>query len=236
MSEKTTSLFVGITFTTALILSGCGNTQEKETSESTKQDTVQTTPEAAGQKVFSLPAPMQIASAIKRSGAKYSESFLCPVKTTYPNDFSKLLNLGIYSADLGYANVYNQTQTSLTYFSTAAKLADEIKIVGDIDAETMKRYKNNIDNKDSVTYFTLNSFNNIHNYLTTNNRTDEAYLILTGCFIEGVYLSTKVCEKGKSPEMLSLVGQQKLYLESVLELLQNHQEKKEMPELITKLT
>jgi hypothetical protein len=133
-----------------------------------------------------LPAPMQIASANKKIGCQIFGKFLCPVKNGFSNDFSKLLNLGIYSADLGYANVYNQAQTSLTYFSTAAKLADDIKIVGDIDAETLKRYKNNINNKDSVTYFTLNSFNNIHNYLTANNRTDEAYLIITGCFIEGV--------------------------------------------------
>jgi hypothetical protein len=236
MSGKTTYLLAGISLTALLIFSGCGSEQEKETSENTKQDSVQTAPEEVGGKIFSLPAPMQVASAIKRSGAKYSESYLCPVKNSFTSDFSRLLNLGIYSADLGYANVYEQTQTSLTYFTTAAKLADEIKIVGDINAETIKRYKNNINNKDSVTFFTLNSFNNIHNYLAGNKRTDEAYLIITGCFVEGVYLSTMSCDKTKNKDLVSLVGQQKMFLESILELLTNHQERKEMPELITKLT
>lgn len=235
MSGKTIYLFAGVLLSITLI-SGCSNNHEKETSETTKQDSTQTNQEETSGKLFTLPAPMQIASAIKRSGAKYSESYLCPIKTGFSSDFSKLLNLGIYSVDLGYANVYEQKQTSLNYFSTAAKIADDIKIVGGINSETIKRFKDNIDNNDSVTRFTLGSFNNIHHNLSDNNRADEAYLIITGCFIEGVYLSAKVCEKEKNKDLLSLVGQQKLFLENLIELLSNHQEREEMPELITKLT
>lgn len=235
MSGKTIHLFAGALLSVALF-SACGNNAEKETSEPPKQDSTQISSEEPTGKLFTLPAPMQIASAIKRSGVKYSESYLCPIKNGFASDFSRLLNLGIYSVDLGYANVYEQNQTSLKYFSTAAKIADDIKIAGVIDAATIKRFKENLNNKDSITRFTLGSFNNIHHNLTENNRADEAYLIITGCFIEGVYLSAKVCEKEKSKDLVSLVGQQKLFLGNLLELLSNHQERKEMPELIAKLT
>lgn len=235
MSGKTTYLFAGALLSITLF-SACGSSSEKETSEAGKQDSIQTTKEATGEKLFTLPAPMQVVSAIKRSGAKYAESNLCPIKSGFSSDFSKLLNLGIYSVDLGYANVYEQKQTSLNYFSTAAKIADDIKIVGAVNTETIKKFKENINNKDSVTRFTLSSFSDIHNNLVANNRVDEAYLIITGCFIEGVYLSAKAYEKEKNKNVLTLVGQQKLFLESLIELLSNHQEKKEMPELIAKLS
>lgn len=236
MLTKTTYLFAAILLSSTLIFSGCGSSQEKENiEETTKKDSIQTTTEQTGGKIFSLPAPMQIASAIKRAGAKYSDAYLCPIKNSFSSDFSKLLTLGVYSVDLGYANVYEQTQTSLNYFSTAAKIADDINVVGCIDAGKVKRFKDNVNNKDSLTRFTLGSFSDIHNYLSNNKRADEAYLIITGCFIEGLYLSTKICEKAKSKELVSLIGEQKTSLESLIELLSNHQEKKEIPELISKL-
>lgn len=236
MLKNTTYLFAGL-LSTVFIFSGCGNDPEKETTTtSVNQDSTQTDSVAKGGKIFSLPAPMQVVSAIKGSGAKYSEDYLCPIKNNFSSEFSKSLTLGIYSVDLGYANVYEQAQTSLNYFSAAAKIVADKNIVGCIDASKVKRFKDNLNSKDSLTRFTLSSFNDIHNYLVENNQVDDAYLIITGCFIEGVYISSIVCEKTKSKDMVSLVGQQKLFLESLLELLSNHQEKKEMPELFAKLS
>jgi hypothetical protein len=234
MTIKTNSLIAAFVLAGSILVTSCGNNQEKEANTEPKQDSVPAATEQPG-KIYTLPAPMQVATSIKNSGAKYSESFLAPIKTGFSSDFSKLLSLGIYSADLGYAATYEQTQTSINYFSTAAKIADEVKIVGAIDAETVKRYKNNINTKDSVTYYTLSSFNKIHSNLTENNRLDEAYLIVTGCFIEGTYLASKVCEKNKSKEMLSLLGQQKLFLDNIVELMSNFPDNKDIAALVAQL-
>lgn len=224
---------------TLFILSSCSNSSDK-TSE-IQQGTIETpaakTKDSANQaKLFSLPAPMQIASAIKKNCPNYFDEFLCPLKNSPPSDFEKTLMLGIYAVDLGYANVYDQKQTSINYFVASTKLADELKIMGALDPSILKAFKNNINNKDSVTHYTLSSFRSIHNNLLSNNRKDEAFLILTGSFIEGAYLSSKIQDKNKDKNLTHLIGEQKLFLENILTILPQHHDKKEMSDLIAGLT
>lgn len=222
------------------LLISCGNNSETENNsdtakegamqmEGSKDSTESTT-------VYSLPAPMQIASAIQRNVPTYYDELLCPIKNGPTSDFGKTLNLGIYAVDLGYANVYDQKQKSITYFVASIKLADELKIMGPADPRTLRAFKENIDNKDSVNHYTLGSFGNIHDNLINSNRKDEAMLILTGSFIEGVYLTSKIQDKNKDKKLMQLIGEQKLFLENILSILPQYKDKKEMSELIAQLT
>ena len=231
-------LFFSAALASGLFLFSCGNSAEKETIADAKQDSVitnnnkDTVPET---KLFSLPAPMQIATAIKNSNSKYSERILLPIAKNYTSDFDKLFHLGMYAVDLGYANVYDQRQTSINYFSTSLKLADEQKIIAISEPGIIKRFKDNVENSDSVTYFTLTSFSSIHQQLKSSSRESDAYLLLTGSYIEGVYLSCKVYEANKDKKILQLVGEQKLFLENILELLPPDENNTKMTNLISQL-
>lgn len=231
------SLFIPIA-ALCLFFNSCGNSEKGNTIETTQEGVM----EIAGSKeilenvIFSLPAPMQIASAIKRNCPQYYEELLCPLKNSASSDFSKILTLGIYAVDLGYANVYDQKQTSLNYFVTSIKLADELKIMGPLNLSTLKSFKENLDNKDSVKRYTLSSFSKIHDNLLKSNRKDEAMLILTGSFVEGVYLSSKIQDKNKDKNLMNLIGEQKLFLENLLSILPQYHDKKGVTELVAQLT
>lgn len=222
-----------------LILGSCGNENSKDkTPESTTQnfdslasnkDSVLTTT------VYSLPAPMQIATAIKNSKAPFMEQLLCPLKPKNTSSFQQTVTLGIFAVDLGYANVYEQGQTSLNYFTNSLKLADELKVLGPVNPSVVKEFKNLINNKDSVTFYTLSSFNNIHKHLIESNRNDDAYLILTGSYIEGLYLTLKINEKANDPKLVQLLGIQKLFLKTLLELLPDYKNRKEIETLLSQL-
>lgn len=223
-----------------LILSSCNNntTKVSETAEGTLQSLAEKNDNSVQQnEVHSLPAPMQIANAIKTTNAAYSESFLLSLnnKDAATSDFTKTLVLGMCAVDLGYANVYEQKQTSINYFSSSLKTADELKIMDPIDPGIIKRYKENVNNQDSLTFYTLSTFKKIHANLLSNNRTDDAYLVLTGSFIEGLYLSGKIYEKGKDKNLVNVIGQQKIFLESITKLLPQYKDKKEIADLIIQL-
>ena len=101
----------------AFLNSGCGN-DSKETSQSSVNDSLQkAATSTGGAKIFALPAPLQIATAIKNENIPYNEKQLTASKSsrTYSSDYMRALNLGVYTIDIGYSVVYNQRQTALNY-------------------------------------------------------------------------------------------------------------------------
>ncbi len=225
------SLLALITFVSCGSNSESGNTTMA--TDSVAKSGLVNTDTAKSSELLSLPAPMQVASAIKRICPKYYENLLCPTTNGSANNFSKTLTLGMYAFDLGYANVYEQRQTSLNYFVTSIKLADELKIIGPVNASSLKSFKENINNNDSVKHYTLNSFGNIHDNLISSDRKNEAFLILTGSFIEGLYVCSSIQTKDKN--LASLVGEQKLFLDNLVIILPAYKDEAGMSELIAQL-
>ena len=224
MAKLFLSFFVMLfSLATLFTFFSCGNSSETENNSVEAKDSI-------------AKSPMQVSSAIKKACPDYYEEFLSPLKNELTSDLYKTINLGMYAVDLGYSNVYDQKQTSINYFVTSLKLADELKILGPADPAKIKVFKENINNKDSITHYTLNSFNNFHENLVINDRKEEAFLILTGSFIEGLYLSANIQAKSKEKNLINLIGEQKLFLENVLDILSNYKDKKEVNELIAQLT
>ena len=65
--------------------------------------------------VQSIPSPLQVSALMEALGLPYDETFT--VKTDkvdeYGNWFAQATNMGIYGADMGYANVYGEMKKSL---------------------------------------------------------------------------------------------------------------------------
>src|SRR4030042_3766811 len=66
---------------------------------------------------YSLPSPLETAMLIKSAGAEYDEQLLNSIDNTrnYTSTKSLALNLGIYTTDLSFASLFDQTQTSIKY-------------------------------------------------------------------------------------------------------------------------
>ena len=85
---------------------------------------------AAKQIFYSLPSPLETAMILKRAGAKYNEEILNSADNTsrYNTNKSMALNLGIYSTDLSYASLFDQTQASIRYMTASKKMAEGLGI------------------------------------------------------------------------------------------------------------
>ncbi len=222
----------------ALFIFGCSSEPKekagRENADSAKKDTAKT----AMYKIYSLPAAMQIPTAIKGMKGNFSEEYLKPTNTKdvpASTNFSKAVNMGMYGIDMGYCLLYEQNQLAIKYVSRIARLADELKITGAFEANVIDRLKNQVANKDSASYLLLSSFNNARNFLRDNKRNEVGYLIAGGSFVEGLHLVSAMGKKNKSKEMTMLIGQQKLFLDNIVELLVNYESQADIKSFNDKL-
>lgn len=189
-------------------------------------------------KIYTLPAPLQIATAVKNLNLNYSGNLLVPANqstTTLPNNYLKALNLGVFGIDLGYSTIYEKHQPAIYYLSKIQKLSDELGIIGGFRPATLERFKNNIKNQDSLYYIILETFNDCHKYLKENDRNDIGLLILTGSYIEGLYVAASKTINNYNTRTANLIARQQIFLDNLIELLTEYTADEEIAELIEQL-
>lgn len=174
--------------------------------------------------LFSVPSPYEIAYLAKDLEVDYNKEFLNPIerKHNYTNTFKKALNLGVYGADLGYLNIYEQTPDAINYFSVVKTLSQEINIAGAFDENTVKRIDNNIGNKDSILHIVSRAYRRVDQYLEDNAREDVAALVLAGGWVESLHIMTQICQIEKRQEMMNRIGEQKHPLDNLIKILSPH--------------
>ncbi len=188
--------------------------------------------------LYTLPSPLQIATAIKIFNMGYYEELLNPTNQSTANfstNYLKALNIGIFGVDMGYTTLYHKDQTAIYYMSIIQKLAKELDIMSGFDISTARDFKKNIDNQDSLTHIILSAFAKSHKYLQENDREDAGLLIITGSFLEGMYLIIGLSEGEYDTKIKHIVAMQKEYLANIIELLSRYSENSEISNLVKQL-
>jgi hypothetical protein len=178
---------------------------------------------------YSLPSPLETAMLIKSAGAEYDEELLNSLDNVneYTTSKAMALNLGIYTTDLSFASLFDQTQTSINYMGASRRMAEGLDISEAIDNETMDRLESNLQNRDIVMDIISETFLNSSSYLKENERQDVAAIVLVGGWIEGLYLATKlVGESGvEDNKLVDRILEQKLSFNIVQRMLDDNKEK-----------
>lgn len=175
---------------------------------------------------YSLPSPLETAMLIKSAGADYNEQLLNPLGNVekYTTNKSMALNLGIYTTDLSFCSLFDQTQTSLNYMDATRKLAEGMDIKDAIDEETMVRLEENLNNRDVVMDIISETFLNSSSYLKENERQAVAAIVLVGGWVEGLYLATQLV--GNKPlegnKLVDRIAEQKLSFSIVDRMLEDN--------------
>jgi len=176
------------------------------------------------EKIFqALPSPLESAMLIKSAGARFEEKLLNPVSNVnnYVTNKAMAINLGIYTCDLSFASLYEQTQLLIDYMNAAKKMADGLGILKAIEQEDIDRLEENINNSDVIMDIVSQTFMNSNSYLEDNGQPATAAMVLVGGWIEGLYISTQLIDM-KDFNGNKLVGRiidQKLSIDILLNLL-----------------
>jgi len=188
--------------------------------------------------IDNMSSPVEMAALVKNINAKFSNKYLAPTDNIedFTTNFQQAFNLGIFGADLGYLNMYNKTNTVLDYIGAIKTLADGINVGQFFDFTTLKRLAQNNQNLDSLMYISVHSFNQMDRYLRNNNRSNLSVLMITGVWIEGMYLVTQVYKDVPGPELKERIGEQKIILDKLMIFLQNFKTDKQFQNMINELT
>ncbi|MBI9059249.1 MAG: hypothetical protein JEZ01_15915 [Labilibaculum sp.] len=171
--------------------------------------------------LFSLPSPYQISLLLEQSGIPYNKDILHTTRkaSDYVDNFSKAVNFGIYGADLGYINIYGQTQDAASYFAVLKIISQDIGLYNAMDKPTIQRIEANIENRDSLLLIVSNTYRKIDNYLKSNDRENTGALILAGGWVESIYILTQQIQVNTSNDLMARISEQKRPLENLIKLL-----------------
>ena len=216
--------FVVIIGTLSLFITSCGG---DKTPDNQLDDSLNISDEfnKAKQVIYGIPSPIETAMLMKRAGAKYNQDYLNPLSNlgNYTTTKSMALNLGVYSADLSFASMFDQSQASIKYLSATKKLADDLGILNAIDKSIITRMENNINNRDSVMEIISETFMNSNSFLKENDRGEIAAIILTGGWLEGLYIGTQIVKNtAQNKELMERIADQRLSLNTLISLLNEY--------------
>lgn len=188
---------------------------------------------------YTIPSPMEMASLLKKSGTEYNSAILNDINNVvkYTSSKRQALNLGIYGADLSYASIFNQNQEAIIYLSCAKQLADKLGVTNAFSNETMDRIEMNVENRDSLLNIISDSFYTLDAYLKENDRENISAMVITGGWVEGLYLATAIAaEQDEVPEDLrERIADQKYSLGDLIELVESYQDSGGLEDILADL-
>jgi len=221
MLKRANHIFI---FTLITFLFSC-NTSNKKVNNvvTTKQHEIDTSTVLIkyNNNLFTLPSPYQVTFSVKNTKMGFERSLLNPADnvSNYVTNFKQALNIGIYGTDLGYLNIYDQIPDVISYFTVIKKLSQEIGLDDALQAQIIDRIEDNINNQDSLLQLITSTYRQFDLYLKTNNRKDVGVLILTGGWLESVYILSQNAIETNDRTIINKLGEQKHPLDNLIEIL-----------------
>jgi len=190
--------------------------------------------EAMNDIIDNISSPVEMAALLKSTGVAFSQKLLAPTDKIddLNTNFKQAINLGILGCDLGYLNMYEKTGSVINNMTAIKSLANELRIGQFFDFNTIKRLATNNENLDSLMYISVSSFNNMDEYLRQSNRSNISSLIVTGMWVEGMYLATQVAKDAPRKDIVERIGDQKLVLNDLLLILKNYKSDPKFADLV----
>lgn len=176
--------------------------------------------------VSTIPVPFDILNKLSNSKLVFNGDILSNTaqagQIIDPN--LQALNLGIYGADMALLITQSRLADSGPYLKSVRILADAIVVPNAFDETTMKRFDNNRNNQDSLQKLVFSSYMRADTTLISNDRLALASLVLSGGWLESLYLTATMIDStekdDKNSTLYEIMEEQRLYMEQLTGLLQ----------------
>jgi hypothetical protein len=182
-----------LTLLVTLILWACPSSKKDENNSEEFKKAEEALKNQIKDVVYNIPSPTEIPYLLEATGAEFNPGLINDRKKVDQyaarND-KAALNLGVYAADIGYLTSYDKTQEAINYLNATKTLADNLGVIGSFDGDILKRFEASISNKDSLGNLLNETVQKTDRYLKDDNRNKLASLMVTGSFVEGLYIST----------------------------------------------
>ncbi len=206
-----------------MVLSGCKSTKKESTDAAGPAEEL-SEKETVIQDLTSYPLPTayEITDMLQKAGASYILTLSNPASKVgnYISSSEKALNLGVYGTDLSYASTYMMKQETMRYIESSKKLIDELEISTTFNVDYADRVENNLDTRDSLIAIISDSFIDTWGYLVENEQDKLAILVLSGSYIEGIYITVQIAiTAADNTSFLEIIANQKKSLSTLIEII-----------------
>ncbi len=188
-------------------------------------DTLKTATEESGLvkvggKVISIPSPIQTVMLARDLKAAYVPDLaLTPDSVArFTDSRKKALALGVYGADLAYITLYQDGQRALKTVKAMETLSNGLNLSNAMDQGLMSRFKANVNDQDSLLRLTGTAFRAMDAYLKNEQRNDISTQVLTGGWVEGLYLTLASSGNKVDKKVATRLAEQQHTLKNLIEL------------------
>ncbi len=166
--------------------------------------------------IYFVSSPGEIIEVLNEADLKYKAGLVNDF-TKYENyvvQSSQAINLGIYTADLGYCAYYDELSCAANLFFAIQELSNKLEVSYLLNNIQHSRVKKNLHNADSVRNLAKEYNRMIFSHFVENNKKGMLTLISIGGLVESLYLALNSIEK-VDPEsaIAKAIAEQKLSFE-----------------------
>ncbi len=208
----------------------CGSGEDNSSSESPESDVQdEFLQEESGEgemeaEAFIIPSALQIGTLFQRSGLGYVEGVVADPANAgqYVTKNAKLINFGVYSADLAYCILNGQGPKSLQFLKAVKDLSEGIGY-GSIftDQNLYNRFEQNIDNRDSVLNLLVEIQENTDYFVEENDLQEQTYVIFAGAWVEGMYLGVNAFNKENKEDIAKRLVEQMNIMSNLIKAMES---------------
>lgn len=225
MKSSNKLFYLFITVSSLILFSFCKGEKPDDTTEDTTTGSTNVidNKQISAQNVFnSIPARAEIVRLIGESKIDYDPSYLNnpDVASKYSLENSRALNLGVYGADLSVAGAFDQTQESMLFLKCVNILSKNLGVSTAFDQHMMDRMEAYKENRDSTLEIIASSFRKADEFLKQNDRPGTSALILSGSWIEGMYVSVQIAQRINSESIIKTILKQDESLKHLINMVE----------------
>ncbi len=212
-----------VIFGVLMILSACKQSK-KESADTIEPAEDLSSKESLIQELTTYPLPdaYEVTDMLQKAGASYILTLSNPASNVgnYISSSEKALNLGVYGSDLSYASTYMMKQETMKYLESSKKLVDELEISTRFNLDYAERVENNLDSRDSLIAIISESFIDTWGYLVENEQDKLAILVISGSYIEGIYITIQIAiTAADNTSFLEVIAHQKGSLNTLIDVI-----------------
>ncbi len=169
---------------------------------------------------YKLPLPLKLFNFLEKYSEFNNEYLNLPKnREKYISEIEKAVNLGIYTTDLVYCNIFTQSELSIEYFETTKLLANSINIEVGYNKIFIERLESNSNNKDSLIQIVDESYWKACNHLEESKQNNILPFVVFGSWIEGIYIISQSKESVPETRIKEHIINKKQGLENIINYL-----------------
>lgn len=217
-----------------LLITSCSNNEENTKAPELKKTAIievdTTDVYTSDDYDFVLPRPFALVSSFENAGLDFVASRMNTPKNIekYTTDGKQLLNFGVYSSDLVYSIISDQTQASITNFNAIKNLADKIGMGSIFNEEDLaKQIEDNISDREEMESLMIDVYERSQEFLENNDMRLLAAVQFSGAWFEGMYLATFDVDKKDKKKLSHTIVDHMNLLKQAIKGLESYKERGE---------